>query len=242
MPAATLERTVTVANGAVQRLCKGHNRDNSPCGGWAMVGSDYCKEHGGYLASNKGIANPAYKHGRYSECGPLALRARVAKAANREDALNQRPALDLLDARIEELIDKLPDDEEARLAARSMLSHMAEAQRQYRKAGKVGVKPDDAEAAMQAFWTALEGAWLYQREVEENSILAADTWGEIYAVLDTRRKTSDSEVVRIKAAAETLAEDKARVMFGQILHVIRQNIQDRATLQRIQQAVRELAP
>ena len=95
---------------------------------------------------------------------------------------------------------------------------------------------------MAAFWVALEGAWLYQREVTEDSILAADTWGEVYAVLDTRRKTGDSEVLRIKAAAETLAEDKARVMFGHILHVIRQNIQDRATLQRIQQAVRELAP
>ena len=240
MATATLERTVSTGNGAVQRLCKGHNRDNSPCGGWAMVGSDYCKEHGGYAL--KGIAHPNYKSGRYSESGPLALRARVAKAASREDALNQRPALDLLDARIEELIDKLPDDEEARLSARSMLAHLSEAQTQYRKAGKVGVKAEDAEAAMQACWAALEGAWLYQREVTEDSILAADTWGEIYAVLDTRRKTSDSEVVRIKAAAETLAEDKARVMFGQILHVIRQNITDRATLQRIQQAVRELAP
>jgi hypothetical protein len=207
-----------------------------------MVGSDYCKEHGGYLASNTGIANPAYKTGRYSKAGPLRLRARVAEAEQDPDALNHRPALALLDARIEELLEKLPDDEEARLAARSMLAHLSEARSLQAKANSGKLKPEEQAATMQAFWTALEGAWLYQREVTEDSILAADTWGEIYAVLDTRRKTGDSEVMRIKAAAETLAEDRARVMFGQLLHVIRQNIQDRATLQRIQQAVRELAP
>ena len=82
MSAATSERVALTANGAVQRLCKGRNRDNSPCGGWAMVGSDYCKEHGGYLPS--GVMHPGFKDGRRSR---LAAAMPDYLRENAEDAL-----------------------------------------------------------------------------------------------------------------------------------------------------------
>ena len=207
-----------------------------------MRNSEYCKDHGGYLAKVSGIAHPAYKTGRYSKVGPLALRARIAEAEEQGDHLNSAPAINLLDARINELLDKLPDEEEARRAASSLLAHMAEAKAQHHRANDTKRKPEEQAEAQKAFFAALEHAWLYQAEVSDHSLLQSDTWSEVYSVLGQRRGQVDTEIKRITAAAETLAEDKARVMFGHILHVIRQNITDRATLQRIQSAVRELAP
>jgi hypothetical protein len=198
-----------------------------------------CRMHGGKSLS--GIAHPNFKMGRYSKSGPLALRARIAEAEQDEDTLNSTPSINLLDARIAELLDKLPDDEEARKAARSLLAHLSEARTQHAKANDEKRKPEEREEARMAFFSALEHAWLYQAEVSEYALLQSDTWSEVYSVLNQRRTQVDTEIKRITAAAETMAEDKARVMFGHILHVVRQNITDRATLQRIQQAVRELA-
>lgn len=45
--------------------CDGHNRRRgTPCKFWAVPGNTKCRYHGGL--SLKGIACPAYKHGRYS--------------------------------------------------------------------------------------------------------------------------------------------------------------------------------
>lgn len=114
MPVIAPARTAPVANGAEVRLCAHIHKDGrGPCGGWAMVGSDYCKEHGGYALS--GAMNPAFKHGRRSRLAaamPKYLRERSEEALEDWESLTDlSDKLSAQEAMLVDLYEKLPTGE-----------------------------------------------------------------------------------------------------------------------------------
>jgi hypothetical protein len=78
-----------------------------------MVGSDYCKEHGGYLPS--GIAHPNFKHGRRSRLAaamPAYLREKSESALEDwENLTDLSDKLSAQEAMLVDLYEKLPTGE-----------------------------------------------------------------------------------------------------------------------------------
>lgn len=75
------------------------------CGNPAVRGSTKCRMHGG--SSLRGIAAPAYRHGRYSKHLPTHLRQSYEEAREDEQLLSGREEVALLSARIADLTARL---------------------------------------------------------------------------------------------------------------------------------------
>ena len=89
------------------KRCNGFKRNGEPCGNPAIAGraNGKCRMHNGNAAM--GIANPAYKTGRYSQSAPARYQAQIEASLADPELLSLKPDLALLDSRCHELIARL---------------------------------------------------------------------------------------------------------------------------------------
>lgn len=73
----------------------------------APMANGRCRLHGGLTPS--GVAAPSFRHGRYSKYLPGGLLERYRTALGDQELLGLRDEIALVDARLQELVEALPD-------------------------------------------------------------------------------------------------------------------------------------
>lgn len=174
----------------------------------AVPGRSVCTIHGG--KSLAGVAAPSIRHGRYSRHLPERLLERYTDAANDPELLSIREDVALLESRLAELLERV-----------------------------------DAGGTTD-LWVELEDAWdSYQRkrgskdadtarhEVDRIIKLGgrdALAWSEIVAVIEQKRKLSESERKRLVDMQQLVTTNEAMLFVAAIVDAVRRHVSDRDTL------------
>lgn len=177
-----------------------------------------CRMHGGKSPIGIGSATLT-ANGRYSKHLPTRLAASYAEAQNDPDLLNLRSEISLLDSRAADVLSGVSNGESGELWKR-----LKEALRAYDKA-----KPDEkGEAFGTIRWLINEG---YQEWM---------SWMEIRHIIQERRSLVDSERGRLKDMQQMISAERANILLGAIVNVIKRNVTDRGTLAAIASDLRDI--
>lgn len=192
------------------KACGAKTRTGGTCKQPALA-NGRCRFHGGKTPG--GIASPHFKTGRYSKYLPARLSDRYHESLTDPDLLELRSEIAVLDARMGELIERIDTGESgaAWVAARLALQQYNESELDGDKAKKV--------AAMRQLEEALE------RGAADYAI-----WSEIAAMTEQRRKLVESERKRLVDMQQVITSDRAMLLIGAVVDIIRRNVTDRAML------------
>jgi hypothetical protein len=96
--------------------CKAQSKlSGERCKRWVTPGRDVCRFHGGKVP--RGPALPQFRHGRYSRFLPSRLAATYQTAAKDPELLSLRRELALVDARLDDLLQRVDTGESGALWA-----------------------------------------------------------------------------------------------------------------------------
>ena len=202
--------------------CKAKSkRTGQRCGAKAVTGRDVCYHHGG--KTPRGIASPQTTHGRYSKHLPTRLAALYQEAQNDDELLNLRDDIALVETRLKELV--------GRVEAGDAGTAWQGVQNSYR-ALRVGMQRKDTVMIQQSL-TDLDG--FIEKGMAERGL-----WQEITGLLDQRRRLTESERKRLIEAQQTITAERAMLLVGAIVGIIKANVTDRATLAKISADIERL--
>lgn len=188
-----------------------------PCMKPALRGNRFCAHHATSLGRATNGRN--YKDGKTSKYhGALPGRMLAAYEASLDDGrlLQMREEIALLDSRIVDLLARVDSGESGRLWTR-----LGEVQREFtlaRNQGKVDL--------MQEKLAELEGLIAAGKK-------DAESWREVQAALDLRRKLVESERKRIAEQQQAVTAEQLAGFMSTLLELLTNEIDDRATLSRI---------
>lgn len=172
-------------------ICGAKTRAGTPCQRSPLAGRTRCKLHGG--ASPRGVASPAFRHGRFSSVMP----ARLAEAYRRAEAdpagISVAEEMHLLSARQTELLEALD-----KAAGPAVWREATKAWRAFKKA-QAGGDVDGMHSAVADLDAIFAGRvdW--------------SVWSELRETIEGRRRLAETERRRIEAAEAyvTLVEMRA---------------------------------
>ena len=195
------------------RLC---NAKNNTCKAFAMKDKTKCRNHGGLSLS--GINSPRFKTGRYSKYLPQGLMTKYDEARKDPDLLNLRDEISLNDARLKQLIEKLPEGGASRswIDLRSTWTELLNAQRAVSNAA---TDPERRQAQQ-----SLANVFRQLNEVIEDGASEAGVWNDIITTVDNRRKLVASESKRLTDMEQTITAEKAMALVYAVLDIIRRNV------------------
>lgn len=182
------------------------------------AGRDRCRRHGGM--SPVGPASPQYKHGRFSNVLPARYHAAYHGSIDNPRAASLRHELGLLEAREAELLAALSTNETV-----DTWRDLADAWSDYRAAADA----KDLTAASAALRRVNTLVGTGSATAASN----AATWAALLRVFNTKRGVSESERKYEIERGKIVQQAEAQRLVGMLLDVIRQEIDDRATLSRI---------
>ncbi|MEL7232846.1 MAG: hypothetical protein AAGK74_00040 [Chloroflexota bacterium] len=177
--------------------------------------------HGGKTPS--GLASPHLKHGRYSKHLPARLVERYEEAKADGDLVALRDEIALVETRIAELLTRVDSGETKLLWSEA---------RQTMKRLSIAVRAQDG-AAMSQLLAHMDD--LTRRGDEDFGV-----WDELQKSLDLKRKLAESEQKRLVAMNQTITVERAMLMMGAVSSIIREEVKDRATLQRVSDRLRDI--
>lgn len=179
-----------------------------------MKGSKRCRMHGG--ASLKGIASPAFKHGRYSKTLPPRLLEHYNTAVQDQELLSVREDIALVDARLADLLKRVDTGESGKLweLARKATDDLRMAMNNENYGG-VSLAVDKLDR--------LIGSGLTDHAA----------WSNLLIILDQRRRLVESEQKRLVAMEQMITSEQAMMLIAGILDSLKQNIKDRHVLNAI---------
>lgn len=181
-----------------------------------------CKMHGGM--SLGGPASPRWKDGRYSRVLPSNLAERYEESRRDQELLALRDEIALLDSRLADLLGGLSSG-----GARKLWDSLQTAY-------------DDLRNAMGR--RDIDGAGVAIRElgiVIETGAKESDVWGEVYTVLEQRRRLTESEAKRLIQMQQVITTEQAMVMLARVQQAVIENVSDKSALAKIAFTLRELA-
>ena len=186
--------------------CGAQTRDGDPCKNPPVSGGKRCRMHGGQ--GQRGLANPAYKHGRYTDAVPRSLGADYDRAVSDPDTLNLTHEINIIDARLRNLLDKSDTGEATRI-----WTEVKRAWREYKRANSRRDGP-----AMQA---ALD-------QVDELIGASGNTaaWQEIGSLIEQRRKLVESEGKRRVTMQTMVTVERLDLILGHIATEINETVPD----------------
>jgi hypothetical protein len=204
----------------MDNLCGAKTRSGSACKNRPML-NGRCRMHGG--KSLGGLASPNFIHGRYSKFLPTHLAERYQEAVRDPELLALREEIALVDARVHDLLKRVDTGEAGRLwkEIRGTYAELRQA-----------ISKGDANTMV----TALD----CMEEIIENGKGDYYAWGEVYKLIEQRRRLAESERKRLVAMEQMISTERAMVMISNISHLIRENVTDRAALVRITEGLRKL--
>jgi len=187
----------------------------------ALPGRTVCRFHGG--KSPRGVASPSFKHGRYSRSLTGTLAARYHEATTDPELLSVRDEIALLDARISEVLAKIPEREPGS-SWRSLRSTFVS----FRAALAKGKTADANDA--------LDRLGILISEGEDESV----TWSEVGSLIGQRARLSEVETRRLVEARAMLRIDELGMLIAGIVEAVRVNVKDREVVGKIVEAIERL--
>jgi hypothetical protein len=195
-------------------ICGAKTRSGGRCKN-APVAAGRCRMHGG--ASLRGVASPTFKHGRFSKYLPVRLATRYREALADPELLKLNHEIALVDARLQDVLTRIDS-------------------------GECGTAWDRALKAFESFQRQMEGRDLPGVQAcltELGQILRrghadVEAWNEVVDVIEHRRRLVDSVMRHQVQAQQVLALDQAMLLISALAHSVREHVQDRDTLAKIQ--------
>lgn len=199
---------------AKQRPICGARLRNDPskvCQSTLKMPNGRCRVHGG--ATPRGIASPHFKTGRYSKNLPSHLLEAYKVAVQDDDLLAVREDVALIDVRLGELV--------------GLLDHGAD---------------ESTWARLGGLWSKYQAAFVSSDTTTADQALAEigdlianggrdyNTWREIQAVLEQRRKLVESEQRRLVTLQQTITVEQAMLFVAAVMDSVRTHVTDRHTL------------
>lgn len=202
--------------------CSAHSkRTGEQCKRTAEPGRTVCRYHGG--KSPRGVASPSFVHGRYSRSLTGTLAARYHEATTDPELLSVRDEIALLDARISEVLAKIPDREPGS-SWRSLRSTFVA----FRAALAKGKTAEANES--------LDRLGILIGEGENEAV----TWTEIGSLIGQRARLSEVETRRLVEARAMLRIDELGMLIAGIVEAVRVNVKDREVVGKIVEAIERL--
>lgn len=191
------------------------------CKRHAVAGKTVCAIHGGKTPS--GIASPQLVHGRYSKHLPSKLAGLYQTALADEELLNLRQDVALIDTRLAELIGRIEEGDAgtAWMGVRDTYRHLAKA-------------INEKDVVSTAIYLSDLGAYI------DDGLAERGLWEEISRLLDQRRRLTESERKRLIEAQQVITAEKAMLLVGAIVGIIKANVTDRDTLSKISADIERL--
>lgn len=191
----------------VRRCCGAKTRAGGTCANPPML-NGRCRMHGG--TQKRGVGHHLLKHGRYSLNLPTRLAARYAEAQADPDLISVRQEIALVDARLEDLLGRVDTGE-----AGAIWAGVRAAVDEYRKTSDAAEK---AEAFARIESLSVEGFSDYA------------SWGEVLELIERRRKLAETETKRLAAMGQAITAERAMVLLGTVVDIIRTHVTDRNAL------------
>jgi hypothetical protein len=198
----------------MQRCGSKNKQNGGTCENWVVRGRTRCRIHGG--KSLVGTACPHYRSGRYSEYVPERLRARYEQAQDDPDLLSLRSEVALVDARLIDLLSRVDSGESGQLWADLKRAHQE----------FTAAKRGKDVARMQVTLTRVE--YLIDSAVQDHQ-----AWAEIGALIEQRRKLTESEAKRQRELQQMLTTEEALAMIRRLIDILTVHIPDRKILSAI---------
>lgn len=195
-------------------VCGAKTRSGKPCQSLPVLGSKRCRMHGGHAL--RGMANPAFKTGRYSEYIPERLLARYQEAASDTQLLELDHDIALVDARLSDLLGRADTGEAGKL---------------WEKAQRAN---DDIRKALHN--ENYGGVMIASEELDRligDRLMDYQAWNEITSLLDQRRKLVESQRKRLIESQQMITSEQAMTFVVALTDIIRRNVTDRTTLNAI---------
>lgn len=186
-------------------------RTGERCRRQATPGRTVCAIHGG--KTPRGTASPHFRHGRYSKAAPVHIRQRYEDGLNDETLLALDHEIALLDSRTQDILSGLNGAAigEMWLELRAAYQAMLEASRS-----------QNFGAGQEAFETI--GRIITQGATDFES------WMQIGALVEQRRKLVDTETKRRIAAGQMLTAEEAMILVAQLEDTIQRRLGDQPQL------------
>lgn len=173
----------------------------------AKLGSTKCHYHGG--ATPKGIASPHTTHGRYSKYLPTRLLERYGTATQDDQLLVLRDEIAVIESRLGDLLLRVDTGEAgaAWKAVRKAHDELAES-----------IHSKDSGKMLSAL-----------RDMDRiigRGMADYAAWGEVYNLLEQRRKLVESERKREIEAQQHITAQEALLLVSALLDSVKRNVTD----------------
>lgn len=198
-------------------------RSGEQCKRHAALGCSVCNIHGG--KSRTGVASGTYKTGERSKFFPTRLAARFEAARANPDLVSHRDDIATADVRLNELLERVGDDDPRVLWGRARAALEA-----YTEAAERGSRTQTTAR------TVLEGV------ISEGlSNPTGATWREILNLLEQRRKLVESESKRQQMLQQMIPTESALLLIGLIERIVKKYVTEPAQLAAIGRELIQLA-
>lgn len=200
--------------------CGAKTRAGGNCKNSAMA-NGRCRMHGGKTPI--GAGSPQFKTGRYSRYMPRRLADRYQEARDDPELLALREEIALLDAHLADLLGRVDRGESGAL--------WLQLRQTYQDLNDARLRGDGE--AIASFLSEL-GTLILRGASNEAS------WAEIRSTLDQRRRLVESERKRYVEMQQMITAERAMILIGAIVDVIRSHVTDRTKLAAISADIRSL--
>jgi hypothetical protein len=186
----------------------------SQCNSAPVRGRLHCRKHGGKTPLGK--AAGSYKTGRYSKNLPKRMLSSFEAALKDPELLDMRDDIALLKAHLDDLLAHVDTGEPGHFLqeARDALSRLESAMQE--------------KDVPQTIATLAELGEIIDRAIADHAL-----WEEILRTLKKVELTRERELNRQVMMNQFLTEDRALLLFSRVAEIIKENVHDKATLQRI---------
>jgi hypothetical protein len=186
----------------------------SQCNVPPVKGRHHCRKHGG--KSLLGHANPAFKTGKYSKVLPARMLSSYQASLRDPDLLDMNNDIALLNAHLEDVLSTVDTGEVGHLWRET----------------KAGIKMlERAMLGRDASQTVVALAELKDKVNQGDSNYEA--WKEVQRTLDARHRAIEKQQKRLVLMNQMMSVDRALLLVSRVADIIRRNVHDRDTLQRI---------
>jgi hypothetical protein len=198
-------------------MCGAKTRNGGTCKNWGML-NGRCRMHGGTALN--GIANPAWKTGRYSKYVPKAMLSRYELALADVRLLELRDEIALIDSRIQEAVSALSTNESGAAWVK-----LAECSLEMTKAQQSGDMVRLAVVLTDVQHVISMGAGDYQQ------------WKEIREFIADRQRLVESERKRLVDLQQMMTQERVLALIGMVISSVKRNVVDANSLRAISEDI-----
>lgn len=206
----------TVFNNTVPRCTAKSKQRGQRCRNPAMPGRTVCRFHGG--TQGMGVANPGFKHGRFSKILPKGIRKRYEAALNDPGLLSAREEIAMLTARVEEIAGRLTSGETAEL---------------WREIRRAHAEMESALASRPPDQAALRSAMARIKECVTKGATEQAVWDELQEAIERKSKVSAREHKMMVDQQQMLTTEESLTFVMSVMASVRRHVHDRNTLRSI---------